>query len=217
VTTAQAHARAPRAVAKRRGNARDRLVGIAARLFREHGYTGTSVRDIARRAGVEPAALYHHFRSKEALLEEILDRSILGVQRDVETALAGLPEDCSPRERLRHAITAHLHAINRDGELVLASRRLSGQLPPTQRRKHAALRDRYGAYWQHLFEEAARQGHIRADAPLGLARMFLMGAMNWSSEWYDARRKSPEQLAQVFCVFLLSGVGTPHEPSTHEH
>lgn len=196
-----------RAVRARPKGSGEVLLGIAAKLFSEKGYTATSIRDIVKRAHIEPSALYYHFASKEALLDAVLDRSITSVMADVRAALEELPVTASPRERFRVAIATHLRAIIRHGDFALASRRVIGQIPIASRRKQEAMRAQYGAFWQDLFEEAARQKEFRDDARLGLARMFLMGALNWSTEWFDPKKKSPEDIAEVFCGFLFDGLG----------
>jgi AcrR family transcriptional regulator len=197
-------------VPRARGKAKDSgevLLGIAAKLFREKGYTGTSIRDIVKRAHIEPSALYYHFASKEALLEKVLDRSILSVGADVRAALQALSEETTPRERFQVAIATHIRSIVLHGDFALASRRVIGQIPLAQRRKHDAMRAEYGAYWQELFAMAAKQKEFRDDARLGLARMFLMGALNWTSEWFDPKKKSPEEISEIFCGILFDGLG----------
>jgi AcrR family transcriptional regulator len=196
--------RTPRARPKGSGEV---LLGIAAKLFREKGYTATSIRDIVKRAHIEPSALYYHFASKEALLDAVLDRSITSVMADVREALEELADTAAPRERFRVAIATHLRAIIQHGDFALASRRVIGQIPMASRRKHDAMRAQYGSFWQTLFEDAARQKEFRGDARLGLARMFLMGALNWSTEWFDPKKKSPEDIAEIFCGFLFDGLG----------
>ncbi len=188
-------------------DSKELLLGIAAKMFREKGYAGTSVRDIVQKARIEPSALYYHYASKEALLDAVLERSIHGVMEAVRTALAELPSDASPRDRIGAAIATHLRAISVHGDFALASRRVIGEVPTAVRRKHETMRAEYGAYWQSLLEAAADSAAFQDDAPLGLARMFLIGALNWSSEWYDPRRKTPEQLAQVFTRMLFDGMG----------
>lgn len=197
----------PRARATR--DSKELLLGIAARMFRDKGYAGTSVRDIVKKARIEPSALYYHYASKEALLDAVLERSIQSVMDEVRTAVAGLPADASPRDRIGAAIATHLRAIGVHGDFALASRRVIGEVPVAVRRKHETMRAEYGAYWQALLEAAADGAAFREDAPLGLARMFLIGALNWSSEWYDARKKTPEQLAEIFTRMLFEGMGTP--------
>jgi AcrR family transcriptional regulator len=58
-----------------RGQAtRERVLAAAEALFREGGYDGSSMNDVARRAGVGVGTLYHHFPDKRALLLELIDR-----------------------------------------------------------------------------------------------------------------------------------------------
>ncbi len=84
---------------------RDRLIGIARELFAEHGYDGTSLDGVQRRAGVSRGALYHHFSSKHALFEATLD----AIEADIADALArrAAGED-DPLERLRAGSLAWL-------------------------------------------------------------------------------------------------------------
>jgi AcrR family transcriptional regulator len=71
-----------------RGQAtRERLIGIARRLFAEHGYEGASIEAVLRESQVSRGALYHHFNGKEALFEAVLE----SVEADIaqRTAAAG--------------------------------------------------------------------------------------------------------------------------------
>ncbi|QHE84801.1 TetR/AcrR family transcriptional regulator [Hydrogenophaga sp. BPS33] len=188
-------------------NSKEILLGIAAKLFREKGYKGTSIRDIASRAKIEPSAIYYHYASKEALLDAVLEHSIQGLLNEVQGALDQLPAEATSRDRIQVAMAAHLRSNIAHGDYALASRRLMGEVPPAMRRKHAATRAEYGAYWESLFQEAGRENGIREDMQLGLARMFLMGALNWASEWFDPKKKSPEDLADIFCGILFDGMG----------
>src|SRR5436853_4419176 len=54
----------------------ERIMDAAERLFADHGFEGTSIRDIVEAAKVNLAAIHYHFRSKEALLEAVLTRRI---------------------------------------------------------------------------------------------------------------------------------------------
>ena len=73
---------------------RDRLVTEAMRLFGEQGYQATSITQIEAAAGLAPGsgALYHHFKSKEALLEAGIDRQLdrRRAMHDIRTLFAGL-------------------------------------------------------------------------------------------------------------------------------
>lgn len=76
----------------RRTDTRARILVTAAELFAERGFAGTSMRDLADRLGVTPAALYYHFPSKGEILKELVDepianiRAVLDQKRDLTTA-----------------------------------------------------------------------------------------------------------------------------------
>jgi len=54
----------------------DRILDVAERLFADHGFAGTAVRDIAREAGLTAPSLYNHFAGKQALYEAVLERGV---------------------------------------------------------------------------------------------------------------------------------------------
>ena len=80
------------AVDARRTDTRDRALSVAATLFAEHGYAGTSIRDITEKLGVTKAALYYHFASKEDLLRAIVDEPV----GKVREAIAANPDLSTP-------------------------------------------------------------------------------------------------------------------------
>ena len=77
-----------RATPPKNSPSRERVVGAAARLFAERGYGLTSMRDIARAARIRAATLYHHFRSKDDLYHEVLDREQAKLRELMNSALA---------------------------------------------------------------------------------------------------------------------------------
>lgn len=78
----------------RRTDTRERILTVAATLFAEHGFAGTSIRDISDALGVTKAALYYHFGSKDEILRAIVDqpigaiRGVLEREQDLSTAEA---------------------------------------------------------------------------------------------------------------------------------
>ena len=76
-----------------RGKAtRDRLVEVARGLFGEHGYEGTSIEAVLGAAGVKRGALYHHFDSKQALFDAVLDRTISDVAEHIAEEARAAPD-----------------------------------------------------------------------------------------------------------------------------
>src|SRR5215470_3467217 len=75
----------------------ERILDAAERLFADHGFEGTSIRDIVDAAKVNLAAIHYHFRSKEALLEAVLTRRISIVNEARLERLADAERVAAPR------------------------------------------------------------------------------------------------------------------------
>src|ERR1700734_3019640 len=91
-------------------DARDRVLTVAQALFAEHGYRGTSLRDIARRIGIKAPSLLHHFPSKQQLYLAVLDRMFESIE-DAANAVAWGREN--PQDRMRQAVTDVIDYVSR--------------------------------------------------------------------------------------------------------
>ena len=187
---------------------RQRILDAAARTFRDKGYAGTTLNDIAVAAELRAGSIYYHFDSKERLLEEVLDIGIARVAAAVERVVEALPPETSPTERIRHGIEAHLHSLLYHGEYTSASFRIFWQTPPDVRTRILSRRRDYADYWRRMLQEARAAGDIHPDRDLGLARMFLFGALNWSVEWYDPRKRPLDDFAREAADTFLHGILT---------
>ena len=176
----------------------ERLLRIAAKLFREKGYAQTTVRDIARVARMKPGSLYYHYPSKEKLLESVIDRGFNTILNAVSEAVNSLPPDAPAKQRLRAAVAAHLRANFEYGDYAVPGKQLLDRVPAALRRKYMRARDQYDALWRDLFEAASAEGAFRAESSGGIARMFVLGSLNWTVEWVNPGRKSFESLADAF-------------------
>src|SRR6187200_107478 len=89
---------------------RGELLDIAAKLFAERGFKNTTVRDIADAAGILSGSLYHHFDSKESIVDELLDsfQQELWLQYDAIEA-----SDRTPKQKLDAVVRASFEAIDR--------------------------------------------------------------------------------------------------------
>jgi TetR/AcrR family transcriptional regulator, cholesterol catabolism regulator len=165
---------------KRLANRREVIVKAAGRLFREKGYEGTSVRDLADAVGLQSGSLFFHFRSKEEILLSLLEG---GLRRAVAILDRHLAAAVSPREKLSAILHGHLQAIldeERDAFYVVL--RDWRTLSPHSRKKVIALRDEYENRIALSLSELAPSGLIPGN--IRLFRLFLLGALNWTVQWY---------------------------------
>lgn len=183
-----------------------RVLDAAAKIFRDYGYAGTTMRAIADEAELKAGSIYYHYKSKDDLITAVLDLGIHSVTDSVAAALAALPDNASGREKLEAAVRAHLSAIIQNGDYTLATRRVFGQVPEAIRVRNTRLRDSYGAIWLKILSEAQDRGEFRASANLSLVRLFVLGALNWTVEWYKPGGRSIEDVAREFASLVLDGL-----------
>lgn len=183
-----------------------RLLQVAAHLFREKGYLATSVRDIAQAANMKSGSIYYHYPSKDALLEAVMERAIGAFNDAVGSALVALAPNHTFEDRFRVAVAAHLRTVHQYGDFAVASRQSLDKLPEKSRQAHVKMRRQYGEIWRQLFEQARKDGLLRADVDTGPLQMFILGALNWTSEWLDPKRTDLDAAADHFSDLVLNGL-----------
>ncbi len=193
---------------------RRHILDCAARLFREHGYAATSLRDIAAASGIKAGSLYYHFASKDEIVTEMLNIGVRTVFDEVRRSVEALG-DAPGAARIETAIRAHLRSIFEIDDYNGASIRIFGQVPAHVRDATLGERDAYERYWVELLEREVHQRKLRSDVDCTLLRLFLFGAMNWALEWYKPDGKySVEEVARQLSEIILRGSGRAPEPTS---
>ena len=188
-------------------NRRADIVRAAGRLFHEKGYSATTIRDIANAVGMRSGSPFYHFKTKHDMLRAVVLEGMAAIDAAVaKEANAGK----SPRATFEAMLRAHLRQLlgeqGRDFAATLLHE--SRHLDPEELAEVVALKDRYEAMWQKALQDLKRGGLIDDDSHV--ARLFLMGALNWTVQWYRADGpRSIEQIARQLAGFLL---GKPLRP-----
>lgn len=152
------------------------IVKTAAALFASRGYERTSIRDVAKAAGMSVAGLYYYVRSKEELLYHICSRSFSVLLEALEAELATIRD---PRARVHALIRNHLTHFLRDMNEIKVITRELGALRGQHAAEVAVLRHRYYEICRSVLAELGTN-----RIPLRLAAMSLFGMINWIHMWY---------------------------------
>lgn len=188
---------------------RQRILDAAAKVFRDKGYAGARLTDIAAAAGMQAGSLYYHFASREELVEEVLRAGVQQALEFMQREVEALPPEASATERLRTAVRSHLLMVLEIGDYTSANIRILGQLPEEIRKRHLVDQRQLGAYMQQLLEAARQAGEIRADVDLSVIRMLVFGALNWAVEWHQpGGRVTADEVANEFLAMILEGLAT---------
>jgi AcrR family transcriptional regulator len=184
---------------------RERILLEAARLFRHHGYAATTLREVADAAGIKAGSIYYHFESKEQILDEVLDKGIVSVFAAVRQRVEALPPDATARDKLAAAIEGHLWGLLHHGDFTSANIRIYGQIPTPAKNRHRKIRREYADFWDALLEDALRRGELRPDIATAVARLFVIGALNWTVEWYNPQKGSFEDFVKQITTIVFEG------------
>ena len=166
---------------------RDELLAIAARLFAEKGFRNTTVRDIADAAGILSGSLYHHFDSKESMVDEILSTFQEELFGQYDAILAASPADLDPLAKLERAVLVSFDAIDKHHDEVAIFQNDAAYLLTFERFAYLGERNRQSReVWVTLLQNGIDAGVLRerprprAHLPLhprhGLGRGLLVPA-----------------------------------------
>ncbi|KAA0097469.1 TetR/AcrR family transcriptional regulator [Mycolicibacterium sp. P1-18] len=184
---------------------RDELLELAAAMFADRGLRATTVRDIADSAGILSGSLYHHFKSKEQMVEEVL-RDFLdwlfGRYREI------VENETDPLKRVEGLFMASFEAIeHRHAQVVIyqdEAKRLSA-LP-----QFAFVDERnreQRTMWVDILKQGVAEGCFSADLDVDLVYRFIRDTTWVSVRWYQPGGPlTAEQVGRQYLAIVLGGI-----------
>ena len=184
---------------------RDELLELAATMFAERGLRATTVRDIADSAGILSGSLYHHFSSKEEMVDELLRGFLDWLFERYQEIVATEP---NPLERLKGLFMASFEAIeDRHAQVVIyqdEAKRLSGQP------RFAYVDDRnkeQRKMWLDLLNQGIEEGCFRPDIDVDLVYRFIRDTTWVSVRWYQPGGPlTAEEVGRQYLSIVLGGI-----------
>jgi TetR/AcrR family transcriptional regulator, cholesterol catabolism regulator len=186
---------------------RREIEDAASSLFHEHGYSGTSVRDIARALDIQGASLYAHVTSKQDVLWSIVERTATRFETAADAALAGADGPVpGPGSRLAALVRAHVGVIAADVQRASVFVHEWRSLSPDRRAAIGKRRDAYEWRFRSVIGEGIDAGTFAPLDP-AVAAAFILTALNGLVAWYrpDGRIK-PAPLAETMADLALRAV-----------
>jgi AcrR family transcriptional regulator len=197
---------APEDAISKSARTRRRILNAAAHVLSVKGYAGTRLSDVAEYAELQAPAIYYYFPSRDDLIEEVMYAGIAAMREHLRGALDALPPQTSPVERILAAVEAHLRHELELSDYASASIRNAGQIPDRLRTRQLKEDAAYGRIWRGLFDDARTHGQLRSDLDARLAQLLVIGALNWSVEWFDPRRSSVDTIVSNAQALVRNGL-----------
>jgi AcrR family transcriptional regulator len=188
---------------------RDELLVLAATMFAERGLRATTVRDIADSAGILSGSLYHHFKSKEQMVEEVLRDFLDWLFERYQQVITTEP---NPLERLKGLFMASFEAIeDRHAQVVIyqdEAKRLTA-LPQfdfveTRNKEQRKM-------WLDLLHSGVEQGYFRPDIDVDVVYRFIRDTTWVSVRWYQPGGPlTAEEVGRQYLAIVLGGIAAPN-------
>ncbi|MFG2967138.1 TetR/AcrR family transcriptional regulator [Streptomyces sp. NPDC048288] len=181
-----------------------RLLVAAVEAFAERGYHATTTRDIAGRAGMSPAALYIHYKTKEELLHRI---SRIGHDRALEILQTAARREGTPTERLADAVSSFVrwHAGRRTTARVVQYE--IDALGPDARAEILDLRHQVDAEVRGIIQEGVESGEFDVIDVRGTTLAVLSLSID-VARWFNVNGpRTPEEVGALYADLVLRMVG----------
>jgi AcrR family transcriptional regulator len=181
------------------------LLGIAADLFADRGYVATTVRDIAEEAGILSGSLYHHFDSKESMIDAILSNFIEQTLSRYEAVLA---EGHGPTEAFEGLVRVSLESMVGSRSAILIYQNEARFLAAEPR--FAYLREahrKFEGIWTKVLKEGISSGEFRENIDPKLVYRLVRDTVWTAPRWYrPGGSLKPEKIIEQYLAVLVDGV-----------
>jgi len=184
---------------------RSELLRIAAELFATKGFKNTTVRDIAEASGILSGSLYHHFDSKESMIDEVLStfqEELFGKYDEI------LASDADARAKLEQAVRVSFEAIDQHPHEVAIFQNEADYLGGFERFGYLAERNEQSRnVWMTLLTEGVETGVLRPDLNIELTYRFIRDTVWVAVRWYrPGKSLSHVDIADQYLHILLDGI-----------
>ena len=177
------------------------IVRAAAKLFRDKGYDGASMRAIANAVGMQCGSPFYHFASKQDILVAVVEE---GLRQGLEKTRAVVKPDLPADAQFRALVRVHLSIILEDGNDFIPVMLYNWRcLDEVHQRRLIATKDEYDAIWQSAVNGLHTAGFMGGDTKF--ARLMVLGAMNFMVTWYKPKKgDNLDTLSDKVVAFFLS-------------
>ena len=182
---------------------RQLILAEAAKLFKDRGYSGTSMRDLAGQVGMEAASMYNHIKAKDEILASICFRiSDLYISQLGEISAT----DASYGDKIKALIRLHIRLMVEDGPAVSVANHDWKYLPEPKLIKFKQARKTYEKGFAALIEAGIAAGEFQ-PVNVSVALFTILSAVRWIELWYrPGRELSAEELEANIITVLLHGL-----------
>ena len=184
-------------------NKKELILAEAAKLFKEKGFGGTSMRDLAEKVGMEAASMYNHIKSKDEILELIcfkIANQYISQLQEIENT------NQSFQDKLRAIIGLHVQLIIEDSASVSVANNDWKYLSEEKKNQYKQIRKSYEKSFANIIEQGMESGEFKT-MNVSVALFTMLSSIRWIELWYKPSRKiTPQELEEDLKTLLMNGL-----------
>jgi len=196
-------------MARDSGERRERILASAAALFARKGVSATTVREIADEVGMLSGSLYHHFDSKEAMVDEIVTSYLEDLRTRYKAVLA---RDTDPRTKLHDLVVVSLEVVEAHPHATEIYQNDVNYLAQIERFSYLKSAGKeVQSTWLDVITAGVREGMFRSDLDPKILYRLMRDAVWLSVRWFKPTKEYPiARLAEECTSLFLDGLAARH-------
>jgi AcrR family transcriptional regulator len=193
----------PELIEKRRGQ----IIAAATKLFANQGFYKTTIKEIAKLAGISPGLVYQYFREKDDVLLLVLLEVVEAYAREIPAAIARISD---PLERLIETVSAYCRIVDKHRVETILAYRSTKSLSPDRREAIMRKEVETNEIIANAIREAQKAGYVRKVRLEVLTYQLVLIAHGWAlKSWYFKSVLSLEEYIEENLAIVFGGILTP--------
>ena len=179
------------------------ILSVAARLFRERGYSAVSMRDIAQALDIKAASLYNHIKSKQEILSEV----VMVIAHEFTAGIDDIFETDAPAiDKLKRLIVLHIDITLRDPDEMASLNNDWMHFEDKERKEYIKLREHYEEMFRKIVKNGIDEGEIE-DLNVDVVIFSMLSTLRTLYLWYGRKKTiRAEVLKEDLTQALLQGI-----------
>jgi AcrR family transcriptional regulator len=182
---------------------RDEILEVSAKLFRQKGYSATTMREIAEQVGMEAASMYNYIKGKEEILQEICFR----VADEYGTQMNSIDSSADPPvQKLEQLIRTHIRIVCQDLNAISVANNDWKHLPEPALGNFKKARQAYEKRMAMIIQDGIDREELN-DVNVSITLYTILSAIRWVEVWYNpGKQVSPALLENTIVQILMNGL-----------
>lgn len=180
---------------------KEEIILSAIKIVNRKGYQGATMEEIAAELLMTKGSLYYYFKNKEDLIFKCHE---LVLSKAMEELQIYLDEDhVTYEQRLRNMIMTHIHYTIEEKETFNLIIKPNETFSTEYLNPILEIRTNYARYFDLVIQRGIEANEFSISEPK-IARMILLGSMNWIQQWYSPKgRMTKEEIQEIYSDYLL--------------